>query len=195
MEKLKPATVHDARDFFAGELRKAMHRHKVSAEPHAFEYLVSLLVKSIHSSNFFQTNESGKYEDTVLYELYISYTQASLEEKRNLLQRMGDICLLISGYFSESIQRKVVDLDYYFGMGGGAYSELAKVHPNPYRELSEKFRPFSNVLGEMSERTGLQSNKDLLRIYERWQATGSDRLRDILTEHGIAPNQSKGNKH
>ena len=83
------------------------------------------------------------------------------------------------------------------GMGGTAYGVLSEMENNRtnkivYEELSGKSQPFSNVLGEMSERSGVQSNKDILRLYERWMATGSDRLRKILSDHGIQPvSQSK----
>jgi len=200
MERVKPATVADARDFFASELRSVMESHGVSAKPHSFDYLVELMVRFISSDNFFKVSTTGQYEDTVLFELYVEYIQSPKEKKMAILQRIGDLCLLISGYFGESLQSKLVDIDYYFGMGGTAYQTLAELQSNRttrgiYSELSGKFQPFSNVLGEMSERSGLQSNQDILRLYERWLVTGSDRLRKILGEHGIQPvDMSKNSK-
>jgi hypothetical protein len=113
----------------------------------------------------------------------------SPEAKKLTLRRLGDICLLISGFFADSLKRKLVDLDYYLGMGGSAYWKLSNLSDagTLYRELAMKFKPFSDVLGEMSERSGLNSNSDLLRIYEKWLLTGSDRLKILLSEHGIAP--------
>jgi len=200
MDRLKTATVADARDFFASELRLAMENHGVSAKPSSFDYLVTLLVKNISSESFFKVGSEGQYEDTLLFDLYAEYLQSSREKRMALLQRIGDLSLVISGYFGESLQAKLVDIDYYFGMGGTAYSVLSEMENNRtsksvYEELSGKFQPFSNVLGEMSERSGVQSNKDILRLYERWMATGSDRLRKILSDHGIQPlNQSKSTK-
>ncbi|NBT58015.1 hypothetical protein EBT16_04445 [bacterium] len=192
MDRLKPATVADAREFFASELRITLHNHGVSARPSSFDYLVELLVKCISSESFFRVNTDGNYEDTLLFDLYVQYTQSPREQQMAILQRMGDLCLVMSGYFGESLQSKLVDIDYYFGMGGTAYQTLSELENNKqnkgvYKELSGKFQPFSNVLGEMGERTGLQSNKDILRLYERWMATGSDRLRKLLSEQGIQP--------
>lgn len=192
MDRLKTATVADARDFFASELRLALENHGISAKPSSFEYLVGLLVKSISSENFFKVGTHGQYEDTLLFDLYAEYLQSSRDKKMALLQRLGDLSLVISGYFGESLQAKLVDIDYYFGMGGTAYGVLSEMEQNTtnksiYEELSGKFQPFSNVLGEMSERSGVQSNKDILRLYERWMATGSDRLRKVLSDHGIQP--------
>jgi hypothetical protein len=192
MDRVKPATVADARDFFASELRSVMESHGVSARPHSFDYLVELLVRCISSDHFFKVSSSGQYEDTLLFDLYVDYIQSPHEKKMAILKRIGDLCLVISGYFGESLQSKLVDIEYYFGMGGTAYQTLSELQSNRttrgiYAELSGKFQPFSNVLGEMSERSGLQSNSDILRLYERWLVTGSERLRKLLTEQGIQP--------
>ena len=75
-------------------------------------------------------------------------------------------------------------------MGGSAYYNLSVMSDKTetketFGELANKFQSFSNVLGEMSERSGLQSNKDVLRLYERWIVTGSERIRSVLNEKGI----------
>jgi hypothetical protein len=191
MDRVKPATVSDVRDYFALELKTVMEKHKLSARDTSVLYLATLLSRNIESERFFCMGPDGKPADTLLTDLYIQYLQAKSEEQKIILQRLGDICLMISGYFAESVRRKVVDLGFYFGMGGSAYRSLSTlVEENEPREtfdeLSVKFESFSNVLGEMSERSGIQSNKDVLRLYERWITTGSDRLKNILTEKGIA---------
>jgi hypothetical protein len=191
MDRVKTATVSNAREFFAGELKNVLQKHRISAANESFEYLVGLLVRHIEADQFFVKNSQGKLEENFLVDLYSEYVQGSVEKKKIVLQRLGDICLLVSGFFAESLHRKVVDVGYYFGMGGTAYHNLAQMQMSKmmrglYGELSEKFRPFSNALGEMSERSGLQSNTDILRMYERWLFTGSDRLRTILSEQGIA---------
>ena len=59
-----------------------------------------------------------------------------------------------------------------------------------FDELAEKFSGFVDVLGEVSERTGLTSNTDLLRLYERWLRTKSRRSGDLLVKQGIVPTAS-----
>lgn len=191
MDRLKTAAVPSAKEFFAAELRSAMDKHRVSAAQESFDYLVALLIRYIEAEKFFVKNADGKLENNFLVDLYADYMQGSTEKKKLALQRLGDICLLISGFFSESLHRKIIDIGYYFGMGGTAYHHLSQLQMSGmmrglYAELSHKFRPFSNVLGEMSEKSGVQSNRDILRLYERWLFTGSERLRTALSEHGIA---------
>jgi hypothetical protein len=98
---------------------------------------------------------------------------------------------MITGVFPDSLNKKIVDVEYYLGMGGTAYHHLSDLQLSApcrsmFRELSEKFKLFSEVLCEMSEKSGLQSNSNLLRVYEKWLQTGSERLKNVLGEHGIA---------
>ena len=93
--------------------------------------------------------------------------------------------------FPDSLKTKLVDLDYYFGMGGSAYGTLASsqmtaLAKNLFAELSQKFVPFANVLSELAEKNGLQTNTDVLRLYERWLLTGNDNLKNRLAQAGIA---------
>lgn len=190
MDRVKPATFSDLQNYFTLELKSVLDKHKVPARDASIIYLASLLSRHIESEKFFVVGPDGKPTDTLLTDLYLQYLKAQSEEKKVILQRLGDICLMVSGYFAESIRGKLVDLGFYFGMGGTAYYNLAhlvaETEPKEtFDELSVKFESFSNVLGEMSERNGLQSNKDVLRLYERWIVTGSDRLRSLLTDKGI----------
>ena len=191
MSDVKTASVKAAREYFSGELKTALKRQKVSAESGSVDYLADLLLHYMKSENFFPTGVDGKLENNVLAELYGNYLKGNAQTKKANLKRLGDICLLITGLFPDSLRRKIVDIDYYLGMGGLAYRQLAHFQLNEFArtlfaELSAKFIPFSNVLCEMSERNGLQSNSDILRLYERWLLTGNDRLKGLLSEHGIA---------
>jgi hypothetical protein len=47
---------------------------------------------------------------------------------------------------------------------------------------------FVDVLSDVSARTSLTNDADLLRLYEKWVRTGSKRNGDLLAERGIVPN-------
>ena len=109
-------------------------------------------------------------------------------------RQIGDVSLFMSGFFSDSLQRKLVDVDYYVSIGGYAYNALSRVETDTFSpvfaELAEKFVGFVDVLSEVSERTSCASNADLLRLYERWLKTGSRRSGQLLVERGVVPNAS-----
>src|SRR5204863_4772518 len=114
--------------------------------------------------------------------------------QRISLKEIGDLALFISGFFSDSLNRKLVDVDYYVSIGGSAYNALSRVETDTFSpvfaELAEKFVGFVDVLSEVSERTSCASNADLLRLYEKWLKTGSRRSGQLLAERGVVPNAS-----
>ena len=118
-------------------------------------------------------------------------------QQRMGLRQIGDLSLFISGFFSDSLRRKLVDVDYYVSIGGFAYNTLSRYETDTFSpvfaELSEKFVGFVDVLSEVSERTSCASNLDLLRLYEKWLKTGSRRSGELLVERGVVPNASVKN--
>ena len=109
-------------------------------------------------------------------------------------KQIGDLSLFISGFFLDSLNRKLVDVDYYVSIGGCAYNILSRAESDTFSpvfaELGEKFVGFVDVLTEVSERTSCSSNTDLLRLYEKWLKTGSRRSGQLLVERGVVPNAS-----
>ena len=117
------------------------------------------------------------------------------EAQRLLFRQVGDVSLYVAGYFQDSLSRKLVDVDYYIDMGGTAYKQVAQraeeeVLRGLYEELSEKFAAFVEVLAEISDKTAQKSEKDLLRMYELWVRTKSERAAKALQEAGILPNDT-----
>jgi len=185
----KLSKVSNAREFFSEELKSVFQKRGLSSEKGSFEYLVDLLLRCVDAHNYFVKTENGKLDNPLLAQLYGEYLSSSPEVQKVILQKMGDFCMMVSGFFADSLNRKLIDVDYYAGMGGAAYWQLAQgkkaLGTGMFQELSVKFKPFSNALGEMSERSGLQNNSDLLRVYEKWIYTGSGRLKELLAEKGI----------
>ena len=88
------------------------------------------------------------------------------------------------------------DIDYYIGMGEAAYGSLHDSMPagtdrfltaELFDELCRKFAVLVDLLGEIAETSGLKSNSDVLRAYDIWLKTGSDRVRRQLIRNGIQP--------
>ena len=112
--------------------------------------------------------------------------------QRTSLKQIGDASLFISGFFSDSLRGKLVDVDYYVNVGGSAYNALSRFEDDTFSpvfaELARRFVEFADVLSEVSERSACSSNGDLLRLYERWLRTGSPRSGQLLVERGVMPN-------
>ena len=119
-------------------------------------------------------------------------------EGRARLRSLGDFSLFTAGFFSDSFRRRHIDVDYYVSMGEYAYGSLSRAEVafrEVFAELSRKFVPFSDVLADISERTALTSgDPDVLRVYEKWLRTGSQRDGQRLVARGIVPNSSVGKR-
>jgi len=191
MDELKNTNVSDVRKYFLVELLTVMRRQQVSAVQESVEYVVDLMIRYMQTEAFYTKDGNGKLGDNVLADIYAEYINGDIQRKKIMLQRLGDISLLVTGFFSDSLNKKIVDLDYYFGMGGTAYHQLAELHlksqilQTVYLELAQKFKIFAEALGEISEKGGIQSNKDILRLYEKYLSTGSERAKELLSKHGI----------
>ena len=150
-------------------------------------YVVQLL------AGFLQQRGGDAHDEPLGVQLARALDSGGLEQRASLKQ-IGDESLFVSGFFSDSLKRKLVDVDYYASIGGVAYQALSRYETDAFSpvfaELAQKFIPFVDVLSEVSERSACASNMDLLRLYERWLKTGSRRSGQLLAERGVVPNSS-----
>jgi hypothetical protein len=163
------------------------HQRIVAGELTAY-YVVQLL------AGFLERPTEGESDEALALRLARALEGDGLQQRATLKQ-IGDVSLFVSGFFSDSLRRKVVDVDYYVSIGGVAYNALSRWETDAFSpvfaELGEKFIAFVDVLSEVSERTAIATpNVDLLRLYERWLKTGSPRASQLLVERGVVPNVS-----
>jgi hypothetical protein len=110
--------------------------------------------------------------------------------QRQALRQIGDTSLFVSGFFPDSFNRGMVDVEYYTQLGGVAYAALSRHNGElsaVFAELAQKFLGVVDILSEVSERTAFSSNRDLLRLYERWLKTRSHHAAQVLLERGVIP--------
>jgi hypothetical protein len=181
-------------EYFKSMVEAACDHQRVKASDLTSYYLVNLLCSAIRLSG-----RAGEPLDGEPLALRLARAlEAGGEEQRAHLRSLGDASLFISGFFSDSLRRKLIDIDYYVSMGEYAYGSLSRCErdtlASTFAELSDRFGSFVDVLSEVSEQSGLTSNNDLLRLYERWLRTGSRRAGHQLAERGIAPNASIGRR-
>jgi hypothetical protein len=172
-------------EYFKELVESAISHQGLTAGEMTSYYLVRLLTGYVHLD--------PADSDEALGVRFVKALQAGGALQRDGLRRVGDLSLFISGYFSDSLNRSSIDIDYYMALGERAYGSLARTDDafsDVFDELAEKFSGFVDVLGEVSERTALTSNSDLLRLYERWLKTRSRRSGDLLARQGIVPNAS-----
>lgn len=173
-------------EYFRELVDAAMQHQHVAAREHTSFYVVNLLAGFTHFDRL--------VDEEALGVRFVKALGAAGARQRDELRHVGDLSLFISGFFSDSLNRSLVDVDYYIHLGELAYRSLARngdrTLGDVFDELSDKFTTFVDVLGEVSERTSISSNADVLRLYEKWLRTGSRRSGDLLVARGIVPNAS-----
>ncbi len=181
--KPKPTAVLTSADGYFNEIvQTAISKLKFETTPVASKYLVKLLESYVVCA---QTNIQ-----TTLAEAYLKASLAEGQVKREMLRQLGDTSLYVSGFFGDSLRRKIVDIDYYADIGGAAYASLASEVPNEiqahvYGDFSKRFLDYVDLLTYISQKALIQSNQDLLRLYERYVLTGSELAREQLAEKGL----------
>jgi hypothetical protein len=179
--------------FFKELVQKGLSQRKVKAVPMVESYLVNLLQHYLDARNLFDQgliSESGERAPQTLAETYMLAQNADAVKKVEMLRRLGDRTLYISGFFGDSLSRKVVDIDYYADIGGAAYASLAHCTREDtlakvYRTFSYQFLDFVDVLTYISQHSFIKSDESILRLYDRYLRTGSELAREKLAEMGV----------
>lgn len=194
----KPALtlVTQPQEYFHELVTEAMGKQKIATQPETEFYLVNLLNQFMTTDSLYPRNESGAMQEEPLVFMVKEALETPQPKIQSVLfRKVGDVSLYVAGFFQDSLSRKLVDVDYYIDMGGTAYKQVAVRSEEDamralYQELAEKFSKFVEVLAEVSDKTGLRTEKDLLRMYELWVRTRSDRAAKALQEAGILPNDT-----
>ena len=177
-------------EYFKELVVDALARQHVNAGDLTEYYLVNLLCQYIRLD---ARAERLDHDQPLAIRLARALDSGGFEQRARL-RSLGDFSLFMSGFFSDSFNRRSIDIDYYKSMGEYAYGSLSRwdddAFAKVFAELSRKFVGYMDVLADISERTTLASNTDVLRIYEKWLRTGSDRDSQRLVERGILPNSS-----
>jgi hypothetical protein len=188
--------VQNLADYFRTSIDAVISRQRVDVDPHAAHYVVNLLTLFSRSEELYE-DHGESYGLRPLALMMADAAEARTVVERNYaLQRIGDVALFISGFFADGLADKAVDVDYYIYMGGSAYGSLSvevrrtfrgRAFADIYRELAEKFQVLVDVLNEVRDEARGESDRDLLRTYEIWLKTGSQRARNLLADNGIVP--------
>jgi hypothetical protein len=174
-------------EYFRELVESALQHQHVTVRDLTSFYVVNLLAGFVHR------DQAGLADEEALGVRFVRALQAGGSVQRDGLRRVGDTSLFISGFFSDSLNRSLVDLDYYMMLGERAYGSLARRDEtlgDVFDELADKFGALVDVLAEVSEHTALGTSNDVMRLYEKWLRTGSRRSSDQLTARGIVPNAS-----
>jgi len=130
-------------------------------------YLVDLLSSYIRTEEFFEKDKASlKHSEKQLLDLYQKSQQSSqTREKLYLLKNLGDFSLALSGFFRDSLKKKITHLSYYESLGESAYYRIGQTYEkkfNVFVELSKNFKSLSKILFSLQKKSSERSQKKYL---------------------------------
>lgn len=177
--------------FFQEEVDRALRLSGIAANTLTEHYLVQLLA----------SYATQPIDDTPLALKMLEALDAEPRARRERLREVGDTSLFLSGFWSDSLARRPVDVDYYIDLGGSAYGELAKTgagwsrdpYGDVYEALAENFARFVDVLDAVSRRVmPALAPQDIVKLYDRWVRTRSRWAAKRLAALGVIPQADGG---
>jgi hypothetical protein len=180
--------------FFEEAVHEAVVSRQVQATQAAERYLALLL------SGYARGEQGGALDQPLTFMLRDALETRGAD-RFNRLQRIGDGVLYILGFFG--VGRRGADRAYVMAVGSAAYGHASAMldyggnesSHNVLDELAKKFERFVEVVSEVSDGALAASGKSdlgVLRLYERWERTGSERLAEALGVLGVCPVKSPG---
>ena len=192
-------------DFFAEAVDDAMRSRGVAASDGARTYVVELLSELAKPGSPIERT----LERPLTFLLDEALHTPAPGERFERLRVLGDGVLYSSGFFADHFEARGVDTGYLIGIGrtaydsasslimsrvpehelsGGPTSGLSPRSLDIFKELSMSFARFVEVIGEVANATiarGVATSRGLIKLYERWLKTRSDKLADALSSHGF----------
>lgn len=178
-----------AHEWFREMVTDALSHRRLEVQEVTEFYLVNLLAGFLERERLFVEEPDGTVTSEPLALLLLRAFEAGRRDRSAHLRRLGDTALFVSGFFGDSLARSLVDVDYYIAMGERAYGALAGTERVPgglYEELSARFALFVDLFAEIAELSDLRSNRGLVRLYERFLLTRSERVARALRDRGVA---------
>jgi hypothetical protein len=180
-----------AQEWFREMVGDALSQRRLKVQEVTEFYLVNLLASFLETERLFVEQPDGTVRSEPLALILLDAIRSARPARNRALRRLGDTALFVSGFFGDSLARSTVDVDYYIAMGERAYGTLAGTERGAGREdlfgeLSERFGLFVDLFAEIAELSDLRSNRGLIRLYERFLATRSERVANLLRERGVA---------
>lgn len=189
---MKPFVFVTAEEYFTEVVQEASLQKKVKTHPQVETYLIHLLKYYVDSRNFHRPlqEDSAEKPPETFAEMYLMAMNAESPKNKELMRIVGDKSLYLTGFFSDSLHKKIVDIDYYLDIGSAAYLNLSRWTKEDttafvYETISKQFLDLVSVFNYISEKSLVQADQNILRLYDRYLRTGSELVREKLNELGV----------
>jgi hypothetical protein len=194
---------HSVASFFSEAVEDSIRSRRLEATDGATRYIVALLADYAHPARL--TGETLERPLTLLFDEAVHAPDAA--DRFGRLRALGDGVLYGCGFFGDHFESRGVDRKYLHAIGTRAYESagvMLRRHPvreahdggpesaglDLFGELASKFAAFVEIVSDVADGSiamGAETARGLVKAYERWLKTGSERLASALTAQGVVP--------
>jgi hypothetical protein len=104
-------------------------------------------------------------------------------QRQQLLQEVGDKCLIYTGLFPKIAEKRLVQLSYFVKLGQSSYATISKSHNDLYQGLAKQFVSLMDVLQSLRQYSNKYPDLLPMEAYDLWNDTGSLRGLKILKQY------------
>ncbi len=193
-EERSPIATGSLYDYFQQEVGRLLGALGRTVPPEVQIYLANLCARFSKSEQLFVERDGGRDIEPLALMLSRAVEAKDETARWQILRNLGDTALYTSGFLSERMERRGVELDYVIELGGMAYANVSTLAARSgarrsvkglYEALAKHFRDLVHVLWEFVDRSPAASSRSLLDAYTGWQRTGSERLERRLVRSGF----------
>lgn len=190
MSQRKIITAANLQGFFFEGLNELNKKSLCPIPESIIFYSSEVLDKFALTQDFFEVSEEGKLRQKILGMKLLEAMQMSREDQKRTYKEVADMSLLVCGYFAESVNKKIVDTQYYAQLGKMAYGHLNNVSPSfldiPsfYGMVSTCFESMTTLMANFASKNRYGSDHELIfrKINEDKNVTDNE-----LLASGILP--------
>ncbi len=155
--------------FFFDQLND-LNKKSSSPLPGETIYYSSLIMDRFGEAvEYFDVTEEGRVREKTLGVKLLETGSMSRTMQKRAYRDIGDTALFLCGYFSESLNKKIIDTSYYQEIGQIAYSRLNSIIPQAYEvpkffgRLSETFEKIAMMMNVVSKQNNMDGmNNDMI---------------------------------
>lgn len=176
--------------FFLDSLTEQNKKSLRPVPAEALYYSSEVLNDFVNPSKFFELNDEGKVRQKILGLKLLEAYQFTISEQKRMYKDVGESALILCGMFNESVNRKILDINYYHNIGKEAYGRLNSIEREAYNRqefydlIAECFATLTTLINRVANIHSKQEERLMTSIINQ------ELTDDELLALGILPNKS-----
>ncbi len=151
-------TVQDLKSYFYESLREANQAIIKPVPQETLFYSSDVLNKYCDSKEFFEETE-GRVKNKILGEKLLTASTKPFSEQKRIYKDVADTSLFLCGYFFESVNAKLIDINYYKQIGESAYLRLNSLAPQ-YMDMPSFYNLMADLFNDVVDVISVVASKD-----------------------------------